>query len=453
VSCVPRLERRPGGGHRRQGRRFEDRGAPVAPRVARLVPLGRRLELPRVVGRPRVRRGLGNGWGQGRRCGRGQGRGDRGRRLGGHAEQGGAERDRQLGRRVGHERQAGALGEQTREQRDARRSAREQGDADVGRGQPRGGDGGLHQVHRAGQRGLDGTLEGLAGELDLGARVREGNLHHRRRLGGQPLLGGTARCPQATKREHARRVVRADHRGDVADDPLHQRQHLGVEIDAAQIGQAGRLADQVEPRCRSGHQGHVDRRPADVDDRGGGADLELFVAGELGRRGDGLGHEARGDAGRPVDRVREQSLGRAVVAERVGDDEIVGVFAQRRRRPGDHCGEERGRERTRVAWLAVYDDGPGVVEATGQHAGDQRRLVDAATIGGLADQRGPVGTRQGDRRHRHGARDVAQRARLEARTTANRRATRSRAEVDPQAVTHRLSPTPTRHPACLDTKT
>jgi hypothetical protein len=229
----------------------------------------------------------------------------------------------------------------------------------------------------------------------------------------------------------------------VAEHVLDVGEHRVVHVEAAELGQAGGLADEVEAGLGAPHQRHVEAGPAEIDDGRGGADRELDVVGQLGHGGDGLGYEhdlARGD---PARRLLQQLLDRGAEPERVGEHQVAGPLA-RGRGPRDRRADQRLGEREGIGGLAVEDDGAGLFQASGHFAGSQGGLVAAALVGGLADQHRAVRPGERDRRHR-GLR-LADGARLDVRPAADRHGTGSRAEVHPQAVAHLVSHHPSSRP-------
>ena len=283
------------------------------------------------------------------------------------------------------------------QQGDAGRPAGQHDGPDVGRDEAGVVDGRQHQVGDLGQGGLDRALERLAGDLDAAPCVGQRHLDHRTVVERQLLLRGPARRPEPPQGEHPGAVGGGDDRRDVADGALDERQHGSVEVDPAEIRERGRIADEVEGVGRATDERHVDARAAHVDHRHHHVVAQVALGGVAGDRGDRRRHERCTRTDRLLGRGGEHLLG-AVGQQRVGDDDMGGRGAARCG-TGDGLAEDGAGQPDGVDGVAVDVDRPPVAQAGEDVAGDERRFVDAAGVGPLADGRGAVVARQRDRGH------------------------------------------------------
>ncbi|WSG40908.1 hypothetical protein OHA72_58135 [Dactylosporangium sp. NBC_01737] len=239
--------------------------------------------------------------------------------------------------------------QQRRGQWNAGRAPDEEHAGDVLRWNAGGAQHGPGQLRGAVQVDARGTLELVPGQVDRPVDQRQVQIAAG--MPGQLLLHGPGTGPQAVPGQLVggglRPVQPLPGRGVVAGDGAGVADHRGVQVQAADVGQAVG-GDDLEAAGRRTDHADVEGAGAEVihHDRRAGTDPVLRDRGEIPGRGDGLGDEPHRPQLRPVRGLRQDAQPLPLPRRGVGQHDLVGAAARDpaglRTDPGQHGGDELG---------------------------------------------------------------------------------------------------------------
>ena len=229
---------------------------------------------------------------------------------------------------------AEAVPQHAPDQRDPRRSPHQQDRVELARRQPGRGDGGVEGTDRVLDAGGDHGLELAPAErdrgLDAGQQDRDGHLL----LGGEQLLGLHAGPTQVQHGGGQGRVVGvggpavADRGTDVVENGL-------VEVDAAQVLDAHRVAEKLEALVVLAQHGGVEGAASKVVDGDEGPETDAGLAGVGEGGGVGLAEPGGCAEAGGAQRLLEQLELVGTPVGRVGDRGLAGQLPLAVGHPGD----------------------------------------------------------------------------------------------------------------------